>query len=135
MKPACKDCGSTTRNLSRPGPRCATCKRERRNALREASWARGIKERYGLTAEQYWALYEAQGRTCYICRRANGKAKRLAVDHDHSSGFVRGLLCGPCNNILAHLRDDADAAYRVGDYLVNPPAFSVVGKVKPSGSE
>lgn len=87
--------------------------------------------RYGLTPEQYWALYEAQGGACYICQRATGKVRRLAVDHDHVTGYVRGLLCKPCNSILAHLRDDWHAAQRVVAYLVAPPAFDEIGKVKP----
>jgi hypothetical protein len=92
-------------------------------------------ERYGITPEQYWALYEHQGGTCYICQRATGKVKRLSVDHDHATGYVRGLLCGPCNKILGHLRDDADAAYRAGNYLDYPIAFDVIGKVKPGGAD
>ena len=90
--------------------------------------------RYGLTPEQYWALYEAQGGVCYICERATGKTKRLAVDHSHESGYVRGLLCGICNKILGHLRDDWLAAYRLNMYLKYPPAFEVIGKVKPDAS-
>jgi hypothetical protein len=43
------------------------------------------------------------------------------------------VFSSTCNNILGHLRDDADAAYRIGDYLVNPPAFKTIGKVKPDG--
>ena len=88
-------------------------------------------ERYGITPEQYWALYEAQGGSCYICQRATGKAKRLSVDHDHASGYVRGLCCSTCNNIFAHLRDDPVAAQRIVEYLNEPPAFRVIGKIKP----
>lgn len=116
--------------LKAPGPRCATCHRAVREARKEAAWAAGILKRYGITPEQYWALYEAQGGSCYICRRATGKVRRLAVDHDHATGWVRGLLCKPCNSILAHLRDDTLAAYRVFSYLQDPPAFDVIGKVK-----
>lgn len=128
---SCKDCGSTTRALKAPGPRCATCHRERKKATREAAWARSLMVRYGITSEQYKALYEAQGGVCYICQRATGKRKRLAVDHDHKTGYVRGLLCSPCNNILAHLRDDLLAAYRVVEYLEKPPAWAEIGYVKP----
>lgn len=128
---SCKDCGSTSRALKAPGPRCATCLRALKKAQKRAAHGRWILKTYGLTLEQYEALYEAQGGVCYICQRATGKVRRLAVDHDHLTGWVRGLLCKPCNSLLAHLRDDADAAYRVGDYLVNPPAHNVIGKVKP----
>lgn len=86
---------------------------------------------YGITAEQYWKLYEYQGRCCYICQRAKGTArKRLSVDHDHNTGLVRGLLCSPCNrNVVGHLRDDPEAFFRGGMYLRNPPAFRVIGQV------
>jgi len=79
---------------------------------------------YGITAEQYWAIYELQGGRCYICRRATGARKRLSVDHCHVTGFVRGLLCSPCNkNVLGHLRDDREALIRAVDYLDRFPAF------------
>lgn len=133
-KTSCKDCGSTTRALKAPGPRCATCHRERKKAQKEAAWAAGILKRYGITAEQYWALYEAQDGACYICQRATGKVKRLAVDHDHATGYVRGLLCGPCNKLLGHMRDDLLMAYRVIEYLEKSPAWGVIGYVKPDAS-
>lgn len=131
MSKSCKDCGSTTRKLSAPGPRCATCHRIRKKALKAASHARWIEKAYGITYGQYWALYEAQGGVCYICQRASGKTKHLSVDHNHATGFVRGLLCSTCNKILGHLRDDAAAAYRIYRYLREPPAFDAIGKVKP----
>lgn len=90
----CKDCGSTTRALKAPGPRCATCQRARKKATREAAHGRWILKTYGITSEQYEALYEAQGGVCYICERATGQGRRrLAVDHDHKTSWVRGLLC------------------------------------------
>lgn len=131
MNKPCKGCGSVTRKVTAPGPRCATCHRERKAALKGAAHARRILKTYGITYDQYWALYEAQGGVCYICERATGKTRRLAVDHDHKTGYVRGLLCKPCNSILAHLRDSLAAAHRVVDYLELPPAFDSIGKVKP----
>src|SRR5580765_7442294 len=85
---SCKDCGSTSRALKAPGPRCATCHRTRKKASREAAHGRWILKTYGITSEQYKALYEAQGGTCYICQRATGKTRKLAVDHDHATGYV-----------------------------------------------
>lgn len=136
LKRFCKDCPEgSKRPAPHAGPRCATHHKDVLKARREAAHARSIYERYGLTKEQYEALYEAQGGVCYICQRATGKRKKLAVDHDHKTGYVRGLLCSPCNNILAHIRDDLDAAWRIRHYLVNPIAFEVIGKVKPGEGE
>lgn len=86
---------------------------------------------YGITAEQYQEIYQYQGECCWICRRAKGTGrKRLSVDHDHKTGYVRGLLCGPCNRgVLGHLRDDPRALFHGIQYLNNPPAFDVIGKV------
>jgi hypothetical protein len=129
--PACKDCGSTTRKLTAPGPRCTTCKRARRNAGRDKAHAARVLSVYGITGEQYWALYEAQGGKCALCQRATGKTKRLAVDHDHSSGLPRGLLDGTCNKILGHFRDDPAAFQRCIDYLATPPAQQLFPGLQP----
>lgn len=130
----CKDCGAGKRPAPFPGPRCATHHREKVTQDKRAAWERRILQTYGITGEQYDELLKAQGGTCFICRRANGASRKLAVDHDHKSGYVRGLLCRPCNNLLGHLRDDPDAAHRVFWYLYEPPAFEVIGKVKPDAA-
>jgi hypothetical protein len=127
----CKDCGSTTRKLSTPGPRCATCHRTVKAARKGASHELYVLKTYGLKAGEYQALYEAQGGVCFICERATGKVRKLAVDHDHKTGYVRGLLCKPCNSVLAHLRDDRDAVIRIHNYLSYPPAHDAVGLRKP----
>lgn len=78
--------------------------------------------RYGLTMEQYDAMLARQGGICAACsrpetRRINGIVTRLAVDHCHATGKVRGLLCANCNTAVGHLRDDPQAAYGVARYL------------------
>ena len=84
---------------------------------------------YGITGQEYWAIYEYQGKRCYICQRATGVRKRLSVDHCHETGIVRGLLCQRCNrDVLGHLRDDPEAFWRGAQYLQNPPAVMVIGE-------
>lgn len=135
-KKSCKGCGSTTRPTPHPGPRCATCNRAVRKGRRDAAWEKRLWETYHLTPDQYWAIYEAQGGKCVVCRRATGATKRLAVDHDHlcckgptSCGkCVRGLLCSIDNKWIGHIRDDPEAADRAAGYLRNPPAQDVLAK-------
>lgn len=67
--------------------------------------------RYGITCEQYWALFEHQGGRCAVCKGQPGKW-RLAVDHDHESGLVRGL---------AHVRCQRWITVAVVRYLADPP--------------
>lgn len=135
----CIDCPpGSKRPVTRPGPRCSTHQRARRKALADKKHAEWILKTYGLTIEEYWAIYEAQGGVCYICRRAkgrgpdgSGRGKRLAVDHDHKTGEVRGLLCGPCNKgVLGHLRDSVEALSRAVAYVTDPPARSVLTELR-----
>jgi hypothetical protein len=103
----------------------------RRRELRLAAAGRRVQVTYSLTPEQYDALYAAQGGRCAICRRGKGTArKRLAVDHDHAccvgptscGKCVRGLVCGPCNDVLSHFRDDPTAFERGAEYLRQWPS-------------
>lgn len=95
----------------------------------EKAWAYRLMKVYGLTAEEYWAIYERQGGTCYICQRANGRTVRLCVDHDHETGFIRGLLCKACNTFMGRQARDNPIIFRNGAlYLESPPAFWVIGR-------
>jgi hypothetical protein len=86
-----------------------------------------VMKTYGLKEGEYQALYEAQGGCCAICRRAKGLSKKLSVDHDHKTGYVRGLLCTSCNKLLGHLRDDPGLAANIVNYLLEPPAQGHIG--------
>jgi len=110
--------------------------RERRKQACNRSHELRTKANYGLTSEQYWAIYAAQNGRCFVCQKATGKAKRLAVDHDHyregcshapdvgCPGCVRALLCGPCNQIIGRL--NAQALSRAITVLIDPPAQRVL---------
>jgi hypothetical protein len=84
---------------------------------------------YGITADEYWAIYRFQLGRCFICERATGARKRLSVDHCHKTGLVRGLLCSTCNSrVLGHARDDIAFFDRCIDYLNQPPAVRIIGE-------
>src|SRR5512133_1732010 len=59
-----------------------------------------LRTKWNITLQQYNEIKEAQGGKCYICRIATGKARALAVDHNHETGEIRGLLCLTCNKII-----------------------------------
>lgn len=75
------------------------------------------KSQIEFTVEEYADLLELQGGRCAICRRWPGK-RRLAVDHCHATGTVRGLLCMRCNAGLGLFRDDFEAMQAAADYLI-----------------
>ena len=133
----CQRCGK------RKGPRqaadryCATCQRALKKQRARAAHGRYLERTYGITIDEYDAIKTAQGGVCYICRRATGPAKRLAVDHDHrltGRAAVRGILCWSCNQLLGYLRDDTQAAARIAQYLATPPAWAVLGIDSKGGS-
>jgi hypothetical protein len=129
----CVDCAdegvTTARKAPHPGPRCATHHRAKRANRRSQTQEQRWTQVYGITGDEYWAIYRYQLGRCFICERATGARKKLSVDHCHATGIVRGLLCSTCNSrVLGHLRDDTDAFRRAIDYLERPPATRVIGR-------
>jgi len=80
---------------------------------RRTRW-RSIERKYGLTRHGYETIYVAQRACCAICEL---RVRLLFVDHDHASGYVRGLLCSNCNFAVGELRDDPRRCRSAGAYL------------------
>lgn len=73
---------------------------------------------YGLTLEELQAMYVAQDYKCAICQRHEDTfCRSLAIDHCHSTGLVRGLLCGSCNTAIGRLGDNVEGLKRATAYL------------------
>lgn len=72
---------------------------------------------YGLTIDWYNAQIERQGGRCAICQQVPTGERPWHVDHCHDSGIVRGLLCGPCNTGLGHMRDNPAIMRAAADYI------------------
>lgn len=75
-----------------------------------------LANRYGLSLDEYLVLRDSQGNACAICGKNAGE-KRLAVDHCHDTGRVRGLLCNNCNAALGMMGDDPELLRLAADYL------------------
>jgi len=88
-----------------------------------------LRRVYGITLAEYVELFKAQGGVCAICkegettkRMKKGEGReRLAVDHCHDTGRIRGLLCFKCNTAIGALGDTEQSAQRVVDYLTSKP--------------
>lgn len=119
----CKQCGAPDARF--PGPRCFRCHKARRRAMSAVEHGRRVTATYDLPAGGYDALLIAQGGRCAICW-AKPRRRRLAVDHDHQTGEVRGLLCDRCNRRLLGLWNLA-ALRRAVAYLTQPPAREILG--------
>jgi hypothetical protein len=93
-----------------------------RSCLNEANHAQQLRRQQCLPA-QYNALLQAQSSKCAICgatqghRSCGGRVCRLAVDHDHHTGKVRGLLCNNCNRGLGRFKDSVEILEAAVRYL------------------
>ena len=73
------------------------------------------KKMYGVSREDYDYMLIDQNNECAICRSPIGYES--AVDHDHETGKVRGLLCGSCNKGLGFFKDNIDSLKAAAKYL------------------
>ena len=84
---------------------------------------RKLKERYGITREDYDDMFKNQNGVCAIClkpekaQQGNKSVWELAVDHCHKTGKVRGLLCNKCNRAIGYLDDNPLLTDRATKYL------------------
>lgn len=93
--------------------RLAMNDRYKRTKVKYRHWQ--IRNKYGLSVEQYNEMREAQGGRCAICRLPFSKEPH--VDHDHTTGAVRDLLCADCNLGLGRFKDSPDLLASAITYL------------------
>lgn len=86
-----------------------------RAANREKLLSLGKEKKYGVSAKDVEQMNLTQGGACAICKVV--PKKRLHIDHDHSSGKVRALLCNNCNLALGLLKDSSIVAHAAAGYL------------------
>jgi DNA gyrase inhibitor GyrI len=79
-----------------------------------------LKLRYGITYDDWELMREKENFSCMICGITEEEiGKKLDVDHCHSTGKVRGILCNPCNTTLGHAKDNIDILKAAIQYLKN----------------
>jgi len=129
----CATCGKNRDEkfyVSERGRVCHSCRRKKRS---ESAHNLRVSRTYGMDAGDYERLLVAQTAKCAIC--VGDRPYRLDVDHDHKTGYVRGLLCKRCNReILKAARDDADLLRKAAAYLDDPPAPKAIGYKKAHGA-
>lgn len=136
MKPLkpCKTCGvarTPENSYGKPNNRPADCKQCHNKRSRR--WAkenpdkvklhrrRGrLRKKYGLTLLQFEEMFTAQNGACKLCFNPHTRRK-LNVDHCHTSGKIRGLLCDKCNLAIGLIGDDVNLLERIKGYLYVTP--------------
>jgi len=100
---------------------CIECQKASMRAWEPSDKSAGGRYKvYGISVAEYHAMYEEQEGCCAVC---GGPHETLDVDHDHVSGKVRALLCGPCNRGLGMFEDNPSMLRRAASYLTDSVLF------------
>ena len=77
-----------------------------------------LKKYYNISLNEYEKMISKQNSCCKICNRHQNLFKyEFAVDHNHKTGKIRGLLCQPCNTALGLFKDDIEVINNAMRYL------------------
>ena len=121
----CRKCHNAANRVWRAGNRKSQSfyfKGYRRNCKSKYFSAK-YRRKYGISYEQYEVMFRDQGGVCRVCGKPDthttksGIQRRLAVDHNHNTGEVRGLLCQRCNQALGLLRENPVAIKSLLEYI------------------
>lgn len=113
-------CSSKCRNnwRVRDPEKMQAYKQKYRDTSKDKSKHYHLVRNFGITLEQYKEMLQAQNECCAVCgKHAETEGRALAVDHDHSTGEIFGLLCYVCNNKLIGKRRDPELFYKASEYL------------------
>lgn len=122
---SCKSC-----NRDRIAANTAASKLRKRVYDKEYRKTLGLKKaanQYKVSASDLHALLSMQGEVCAICKKPEtqkhqtGVDMRLAIDHCHATGDVRGFLCSVCNRGLGYFKDSVELLQIAIDYLRHTP--------------
>ena len=137
----CKKCGCTKKTKNR---QCLECKREYSRLLmtkkrkedpehneKQRAWRKANKEKmsayyrrdllekkFSMTLDDYDKMMHEQNSVCAICSKSCVSGRRLAVDHCHATGLIRGLLCANCNRALGLFKDMPERLIKAAAYLL-----------------
>lgn len=95
------------------------------------SRASHLKSRYGITEEQYHEILKGQEGGCAICGKTpEEEGRNLALDHNHKTGEIRGVLCSYHNHRVVGKWTDPDLLRKVADYISTGTGLFVPEKMK-----
>ena len=94
---------------------CKKCDGQRGSSYKKENGH--LKEKYGISIIQYNNMLHEQNYVCAICHKPSVSGKKLAVDHCHDTGLIRGLLCFNCNIGIGHFKNDTILLETAIDYI------------------
>lgn len=76
-----------------------------------------LRRKFGITIEEFHSMLQDQGSRCKACGGNADMGYGFHVDHCHSTGRIRGILCHGCNTALGLVRESPDRLRKLADYL------------------
>lgn len=122
----CKTC-NTEKELDKFYPRNLACKpccnqkarewsKNNPDKVKESRRRTKLKGKYGISVEEYDIMFKEQNGVCYLCAKQHSR-RPLNVDHCHTTGKVRKLLCDKCNMALGLINDSVELLTKMKDYI------------------
>lgn len=97
--------------------RCKQCAKQMNAQIKDHTLDLSLQRKYGIDFSEYSQMLDDQSGVCAICSEACVTNKRLSVDHCHTSGKVRGLLCNRCNRAIGLFGDSSRLLKIAANYL------------------
>lgn len=115
----CKECGKERNKARHRTNRDAdlAANREWYTANKKVHKNAALRFKYGISYEIYEAMLSKQNGGCALCGASAGYGKMLAVDHNHATGKIRGLLCDACNLGIGKFKDSPEKLRAAAAYI------------------
>jgi len=101
--------------------KCRACRTLKQQHNRKTNgYNAQIKYKYGITYKEFLTKIDEQGNTCILCGVEFNPTERTTapcIDHDHTTGKVRGILCHPCNVALGLIKENTRTLRKMIIYL------------------
>ena len=102
----CKDC---TGEYQRKYAKTHYGKRKNKNRI--------LRYRFNMTIDEFDEMVKSQDGKCYICGGVNIIGRDLDLDHDHTTGQIRKLLCHNCNALIGYIENNIHVVNKALNYL------------------
>lgn len=144
-KPVCSTCGKSKalRFMSATPWLCRSCSREISRIKRQerypesikaSKWAHHLMRKFGITVEEYEHIWQSQNKRCALCQRECSediRGFRPHLDHCHTTGKIRSILCINCNNGLGSFKD-SPALLRIAATYLESHGVAQKGELCPA---
>ena len=123
LRASCKSCEKQRRKTYYQQHRSEEQEKSRNYNRKNRKYHRNksLQYKYGIDDIKYTTMWNHQKGKCLVCNEPE-QDKALAVDHCHTTGNVRGLLCSNCNTGLGQFQDNPELLYKAAEYLKSASA-------------